>query len=412
VTRVHIRAIAAGGDGVGTLDGGKTVFVPRSAPGDTADIAIVEERARFARGRLVTLLERGPERTEPDCPHYVEDECGGCQLQHLDYTAQLEAKRGVVGDALRRIGRVELHANPEVVPAPEPWRYRARVTLSAARGRIGYRGLGTPARVFDLRDCHIARTRLMDLWRAVAQHVPLLPERLAGLGLREDRDGGSHVVALTDDQRAWDAAPLARALGQEGVTLWWRPHGGAARAVAGAQSAYPVLAFEQVHPAFGARIRDQAVSALGSVKGHRVWDLYAGTGETARALSDAGADVTAVEVDRSAVAWGIARTGAVLGRTGVTWRRGRVEDEAAALPDPDAVVANPPRTGLARAVAERLDMLAASGRLTRLVYLSCDAATLARDVRRLPHLRLTRLRAYDLFPQTAHVETLALLEAA
>ncbi|KPK03135.1 MAG: hypothetical protein AMS20_11390, partial [Gemmatimonas sp. SG8_28] len=108
-----IRAIAAGGDGVGTLDDGKTVFVPRSAPGDTAEIAIVEHRARFARGRLVALLERGPERTEPDCPHYVEDECGGCQLQHLDYPAQLAAKRRVVGDALRRIGRLELDADPD-----------------------------------------------------------------------------------------------------------------------------------------------------------------------------------------------------------------------------------------------------------------------------------------------------------
>jgi 23S rRNA (uracil1939-C5)-methyltransferase len=412
VTRVLIRAIAAGGDGVGTLDDGKTVFVPRSAPGDTAEIAIVEQRARFARGRLVALLERGPERTEPDCPHYVEDECGGCQLQHLDYPAQLAAKGRVVGDALRRIGRLELDADPDVVPAPEPWRYRARVTLGAALGRIGYHPLGTPAHVFDLRDCHIARTRLMDLWRAVSRHRPLLPDRLASLGLREDREGGSHVVAVTDDQRAWDAAPLARALGQEGVTLWWRPHGGAARAVAGAQGAYPVLAFEQVHPAFGARIRDQAVSALGPVNGQRVWDLYAGTGETARALSDAGADVTAVEIDRSAVAWGIASTRNASGKGDVTWRRGRVEDEAVALPDPEAVVANPPRTGLARVVAERLDMLASSGRLTRLAYLSCDAATLARDVRRLPHLKLARLTAYDLFPQTAHVETLALLEAA
>jgi 23S rRNA (uracil1939-C5)-methyltransferase len=394
------------------LNDGKTVFVPRTAPGDTADIAIVEDRARFARGRLVSLVERGPERTEPGCPHYVDDDCGGCQLQHLAYTAQLAVKRRVVADTLRRIGGVRLPGDPEIVPAPEPWRYRARVTLAAAGGRVGYHRVLMPGRVFDLTDCRIARTSLMDLWRGIAAHRELLPDRLTGLALREDCDGGQHVVAETGDQRPWDATRLARALERERVTLWWRPHRGAARAVAGAGSAYPVLAFEQVHPAFGARIRDDAVAALGAVAGRSLWDLYAGTGDAARVLADSAASVTAVEVDRSAVVWGSAQPTSVDGGKRITWRRGRVEDEVDVLPDPDAVVANPPRAGLARPVAERLDALAAAGRLGRLVYVSCDPATLARDIRRLPHLRLTRVTAYDLFPQTAHVEALALLEAA
>lgn len=412
MTRVRIRAIAAGGDGVATLDDGKAVFVPRTAPGDTVAIAIVESRARFARGRLVSLLERGPARAEPRCPHYVEDECGGCQLQHLEYAAQLAAKRRVVGDALRRVGGLELDTDPDIVPAPEPWRYRARVRLAAAPGRIGYRRMAQPSRVFELHDCHIARSRLMDLWRAVSRHRELLPERLTGLGLREDREGGSHVLVETDEPRPWDAAPLVRAVDQARLTLWWRPRRGAARAVAGAHSAYPALAFEQVHPVFGARIRDDAIAALGAVAGRTVWDLYAGTGDAARALARAGARVTAVEVDRSAVAWGRAQSPSAGPGSVVSWRRGRVEDEVALLPEPDAAVANPPRMGLARAVADRLDALAASGRLGRLAYVSCDPATLARDVRRLPHLRLTRITAYDLFPQTAHVEALALLEAA
>jgi 23S rRNA (uracil1939-C5)-methyltransferase len=269
-----------------------------------------------------------------------------------------------------------------------------------------------PGRVFDLTDCRIARASLMELWHDTAAHRALLPDRLTGLALREDRDGAHHVVAETGDQRPWDATGLARALTRDRVTLWWRPFRGAARAVAGARSAYPVLAFEQVHPAFGARIRDDAVAALGSVAGRNVWDLYAGTGDAAHALADSGATVTAVEVDRSAVAWGRARAPSKEDGTGIVWRQGRVEDEVGGLPNPEAVVANPPRAGLARPVVDRLDALAAAGRLGRLAYVSCDPATLARDIRRLPHLRLTRVTAYDLFPQTAHVETLALLEAA
>lgn len=413
VMQVRIRSIAAGGDGVGTLDDGKTVFVPRSAPGDTAEIAIVEDRARFARGRLVALLEPAADRTEPACPHYVEDECGGCQLQHLSYEAQVRAKRRVVGDALRRIGGKVLRTDPEIVPAPEPWRYRSRVRLAASHGRIGYHTRRSPGRVFDLADCRIARAALMDLWRELSSHRALLPERLTALTIREDREAGRHIVAEAADQRVWNAAALEREMVRTGkrITLWWRPHRGALRAVAGARSAYPVLAFEQIHPAFGARIRNHAIAALGPVEGRHVWDLYAGTGETSHALARAGARVTAVELDRSAVSWGSAQTSAGGGTPAVRWRRGRAEDEVAGLAPPDMVVANPPREGLAPSVAQHLDALAAARQLTRLSYVSCDPATLARDVRRLPHLELTAVTAYDLFPQTAHVEAVAVLEA-
>jgi 23S rRNA (uracil1939-C5)-methyltransferase len=411
MSRVRIRGVAAGGDGVGTLEDGRTVFVPRTAPGDTVECAVVGVKPRYAKGVLVAVLEAGPDRTPPECLHYDGDRCGGCQLQHLAYDAQLAAKRRIVGDALRRIGRIEA-ADPEVVPSPERWRYRTRVSLHAARGRIGYHRVDDPVDVFDLADCRLAKTGLMDLWQAVARARGRLPSAVAALALREDREGGRHVVVESPASPVWDAGPLAREVGDPEVSYWWCPSQGAARVVAGPRTGFPVLAFAQVHPSLGDRIRADAVAALGDVAGGVVWDLYAGSGETSRALVARGGEVWAVEVDRGAVAWGRGRARDWERGDTIRWETGPAEELVVRLPTPAAVVVNPPRTGLDARVAEAIERRASEGPSLRLVYVSCDPATLARDVRRMPHLALRSVRAYDLFPQTAHVETVAVLEAA
>jgi 23S rRNA (uracil1939-C5)-methyltransferase len=408
---VRIRAIAAGGDGVGTLEDGRVVFVPRTAPGDVVECRVAESRRRFARAVPLRVIEAGPGRTEPECPHYVADQCGGCQLQHLAYEAQLEAKRRIVGDALRRIGRLEAD-DPPIVPSPSRWRYRARVTLRASGGRIGYHREGEPGRIFDLADCRIARETLMALWSAVSRQRRLLPSDLTALGLREDGEGGMHLIVESPATRVWDAEPLARAVGDPAVSYWWRPEGGAARVLAGPSTAYPVLAFEQVQPALGDSIRQEAVEEAAVAQGGVVWDLYAGSGETARALAARGAEVWAVETDHTAVDWGRDRARGWDRGSAVRWEADAAERVVARLPVPDVAVANPPRTGLGREVAEALERRALEPRPFRVVYVSCDPATLARDLGRMPGLRLRAVRAFDLFPQTAHVETLSVLEAA
>ena len=103
MTAVRILRLAAGGDGVGKLPDGRTVFVPRTAPGDLVELARVREQRRFARARAGRLVEAGAHRVTPRCPHYLKDECGGCQLQHLSSDAQREARRSFVGEALRRL---------------------------------------------------------------------------------------------------------------------------------------------------------------------------------------------------------------------------------------------------------------------------------------------------------------------
>jgi len=407
VSAVRILRLAAGGDGVGRLDDGRAVFVPRTAPGDLVELGALRAHRRFARARIAHLLEPAPERVEPRCPHYVRDECGGCQLQHVAAPAQREARRGFVGDALRRLARRDV-ADPPLEPADREFDYRTKITLAASRDgrRIGLHPYDRAGDVFELEWCHITAPELMRLWQAMRSVRRLLPPGLTAGLLRLDREGGRHVLFTAAATEAWSGAgALHQALAQrdEPATVWWRTEEGAPRAMAGAAGeAYPATVFEQVNPVMGDRVRAHAVAALGPLAGRHVWDLYAGVGETTAALARAGAEVESVESDRRAVAEAERRG------PRATRHAAKAEMAVERMARPTLVVTNPPRTGMDAAVTSALERAAP----TRVVYVSCDPATLARDLARLPSYRLSDLRAFDLFPQTAHVETVAVLERA
>jgi 23S rRNA (uracil1939-C5)-methyltransferase len=405
VTAVRILRVATGGDGVGRLEDGRTVFVPRTAPGDLVEITQLRAHRRYARARSSRLLESSASRVEPRCPHYVHDECGGCQLQHLDSAAQREARRGFVGDALRRIGRLDA-PDPEIV-AGEEFDYRTKITLAVDEGgrRIGLHPLDRPDRVFDLVRCHITTSELMSLWAELRGLRGLLPSGLRQVVLRLDRSGGLHLVLVMDETERWNGADaLHGELAVRGLepTLWLQPEGGEAVVVAGAAGPFPATVFEQVHPAMGDKVRAFALAALGEVEGRHVWDLYAGIGETTSALILAGASVESVESDPRAVAEAEARGPAAERHVG------RVERILGRLRTPTLVITNPPRSGLDARVAAELEHRSPQ----RIVYISCDPATLARDLTRMPSFRLATAMAFDLFPQTAHVETVAVLDRA
>ena len=420
-TAVRILRLAGGGDGVGKLGDGRTVFVPRTAPGDLVELQALQLHDRFARARPLAVLEPGPARVSPACPHYDQDECGGCQLQHLALGEQLTAKRSFVGDAVRRIGKLPVE-DPEIVPSEVAWEYRTKVTLAVAAGgrRIGYHRYDRPGELFDLDRCLIAAPPLMRLWSAVSAERNLLAPGARHLVLRLDRSGGRHLIVKVSGTEVWSEARrfhTALEARGEAATIWWLPEAGAPRVVAGGSDAYPATVFEQVHPALGDRIRAYAVEQLGELPGRHVWDLYAGIGETTRVLLAAEAAVESVEVDRRAVEVG----GQADGRTDGPMRRGTVrrligkaENLVRSMAKPDLVITNPPRAGMDRLVVDAIRAASPN----RLVYISCDPATLARDLGRLtqpsvgPPARLSRLLAFDLFPQTAHVETVAVVEAA
>jgi len=410
MTAVHIHAIATGGDGVGRLADGVTIFVPRTAPGDVVEIDVTERHPRWARGRLRRVVESSPLRAVPVCPHYEGDACGGCQLQHLAPEAQRAAKGTIVRDVVARVGRRPLDV-PEVVPAPAPWHYRSKVTLAVAGdgGRIGFHRYDQPSSVFDLEDCPLAMEPLTALLRGLRAARTRLPPGATQVVLRLDREGGAHVVVL-GGEAPWDARPFAAVLPAPAPAVWWQPADGAVRAVAGTDSAFPVLAFQQVNPVLADRIRRDATAWLEGPHGVVAWDLYGGVGDNARLLAAAGATVWSVDADRSAIAW--AERQPVPNSTPATYIAGRVEEVLHWLPEPDLVLLNPPRGGVARRVTQVLERFGQAGRVRRMAYVSCDPATLARDLTRLPSYQLRRVTAYDLFPQTAHVEALALLETA
>jgi 23S rRNA (uracil1939-C5)-methyltransferase len=409
---VAITAIAAGGEGVGRLADGRAVFVARTAPGEQIRLREgVKLHKSFARGELAEIVAAGADRVTPPCPHYAQDRCGGCQLQHVSYEAQLTAKRAIVGDALRRIARLDV-GDPEIVEAVEEWRYRAKLSLAVksigrSDGRtVGLHPYDRPTSVFQLIDCHIADFRLMALWRELRPRLGLLPPRLTRLTLRLDREGRRHVIAESTGEPWHNPEALRAALpGGESVICWWQPVDGAARVVAGPATGFPATAFEQASPEMASIARGWAVEQLGDIRGAVVWDLYGGIGDTAVALAERGAQVVSVDADEKAIDWARRRQAP----RPVRFIAGKAEDVLPTLPEPSAVVVNPPRAGLHWNVTLRLTAQPVS----RLIYVSCDPATLARDLHRLSATyRVTAVRAFDLFPQMAHVEAVAVMEAA
>jgi 23S rRNA (uracil1939-C5)-methyltransferase len=243
----------------------------------------------------------------------------------------------------------------------------------------------------------------MEMWQVLRAHPEVVPQRADRLSLREDGTGGRHVVAHGVAPDDWpESGACAALLESAGIeaSIWLVDSGDDARQVAGPEAKVAGLAFEQINPVMGARVRRDAVARLGALAGRHVWDLYAGIGQTASLLVEAGATVSCVELAGDAVR-------SAPEQAGVRWFEGPAETVAPSLDPPDLVITNPPRTGMGKAVIEAL--LAAAP--ARIVYLSCDPATMARDIKRLAGgFVVTEVTAYDLFPQTAHVEAVTLLE--
>jgi 23S rRNA (uracil1939-C5)-methyltransferase len=402
---LKIASIAAGGDGVGRADG-VVVFVPRTAPGDVARVRIARAK-RFARGELIALEAASPARVEPPCPHYTDDRCGGCQIQHLSYDAQLEAKRTIIGDSLRRIGRRDI-SDPEVEPSDLPWRYRRKLTLHLRRTRAGWiAGLhpyDDPVAVFDLADCPITDERVLSVWHELRDAFDALPaERSLRVAVRLLDDG---AAATVEGGHVWRTADGFFSSAPSLTELWWKPEGGAPRQVA-ARSAESRAgaAFVQVNANVAARIQSELLSRVRARNPERVVDAYAGSGATAIPLAEEGRTVVAIELDRPAVDRMRLHLGAPSSAIA-----GRVEDHLERQLPADVVILNPPRAGVDERVTVALERNRATVRA--LFYVSCDPATLARDLARLPGYRLVGVRGYDMFPQTAHVETLCELEPA
>lgn len=426
---VLVRSISSGGAGVAELPDGRVVFVHRTAPGDRARVRVASLKKSWGRGTLVEVLEPGPGRREAPCPHY--DRCGGCTLEHLEYPTQLTWKGRLVAESLERIGRLDDVEPPVVAPSPHEFRYRNRVSFHLRRlgdDRVvaGFHELDNPGRIIDIGSgCLLPEPQLADIWSEIrdawgpgARRLPA--GRALRLTLRSVSDGALLLVELEEgNSRRLSPDPAGSLALHDAVpdlqAVWWR-RGPADDPVllAGTPDTGEVwgdrrlrvgpTAFLQVNRAVAWSLQAAVMEELTShgAEGRRFVDGYCGVGAFGRRLADLGADAVGIEMDA-----GAATTARRDAPDGFTVLEGRVEERLPEALPADAAVMNPPRTGLHESVP---GILRDEGP-ERLVYVSCDPPTLARDIRRLDGAyRLTGLRAFDLFPQTAHVETVATLQ--
>ena len=408
---VRITGFASGGDGVGRLSDGRVVFVAGGIPGERVELLDVRTHKKVLRARAGRIVEAGSDRVEPRCAHFGT--CGGCRWQHVRYSAQLLAKRQILLDALKRIGGMTLEEKIEIEPSPDPYGYRARARWIESAEGFGYRVRGSKT-LCPVEVCPVL------VPSAEAALVARVAERKAQLATSpgdEPASGGKR-------RRAKEWVVTA---GSQGPALVTRSGGGAsARARKQKPASVSIdVGLESLRvssesfvqgnallwEALASAVRAECGVDLAGRATARFVELYAGIGFFTLGLARDFAGGLALESDRSALAdlaFNLRRAD-LLDRVEIL--SGRVEtrgDLAARIGSGEVLLVDPPRIGLDSAVREAI---AASGP-SRVVYVSCDPATLARDLRELikAGYRVASLRAFDLFPQTPHVESVVRLE--
>ena len=399
VVSVSIESIAAGGDGVGRKDG-LVVFVPRTAPGDLVT-AKISGKGHFARGSLGTIVTPSPVRIDPPCLHYTRDKCGGCQLQHMTYDSQLAGKQIIIRDSLQRIGKRAIDP-PEIERSPKEWRYRTKLTLAirrrGARWIAGLHPYDDPVRVFPLSDCPITDRRVVSAWREVMDADAYFPDAEELRGSVRITSGGPTLVMMGG--LSWAARDQFSAAVPSVSAVWWEPADDRPRRLLYDRrpDRAPSASFAQVNAEMAEILERYVLERARQFSPRTAVDAYAGAGQTASQLSEAGVAVTAIELDTDASEW----SSSILRRPSRAVQ-GRVEDVLPDVLPVDLVILNPPRAGVDECVTQTLE--ANASHIRGLIYVSCNPATLARDVSRLPSYGIENVRGFDMFPQTAHVET-------
>lgn len=447
-----ITALSPDGRGIARLSdatgSGKTLFVRGAVPGQRVVVRLTAEKSRFAEGEAVRVLAQDASLLPPACPH--AGLCGGCALQALPYARQLHWKQRFVDDALHRIGR-QAAARARVgaiLPSPALWRYRNKMTLAFAvhQGRLvlGLRAAASHV-VLPLADCPLmpeplktvalALARLVNerrgdfpdhFWRFAALRLPASPAPAGGARACLV----SCLTAPASRRLRGRVAALGRELLAAGLGVTGFVHGERSRAdtlpraervptllgdcaprtaLGGVTFALHHDSFFQVNDGAAERLCATAREFLPLAEDEPLWDLYCGVGAPGLCLARPGTILWGVEYAPGAVSM----AGENAARLGIraSYTAGDVAaclpHPPAACPRPAAILVDPPRAGLGERVCRAMTRAAPA----RILYISCNPATLARDCALLaPLYALTRVQAVDMFPQTPHVECAALLE--
>ncbi len=441
---LRVESLAYGGNGIARLeagdDGGRgyVVFVSGAVPGDLVRAEVTKRKRGYAEARTLEVLEPGPDRIAPLADH------PGAPWQVLPYERQLAVKQEQVGDALTRIGRLEGFVLDDIVPAVEQWRYRNKLEYSfgtddAGELVCGFHAPGSWHEIVPIADCLLASERSNAVRDQVvawcrAQGLEAMDRRthtgmLRNLVIREGRRTGEIQVRLVTGPGEIDKLSLAEAVDCEGL-MWTRTDalaettaGGKTEVVAGARKlqeelsglrfSISPLAFFQTNTEMAERL--YAVAAeLADLKGwERVYDLFCGIGTVGLSMAARAGEVWGLEIVEEAVADAISNAR----RNGIGNAKFFAGDVRLALRElaeeagrPDVCLLDPPRAGLSQKIVRRIIETAPR----RIVYISCNPTTLAPNAAQLVEAgyALRRVVPVDMFPQTPHIECVALLERA
>lgn len=400
---VLVSDMAHGGDAVARHEG-KVVFVPYALPGEKVLVELTEDKASYSRGRLVQVLTPSPDRVEPRCPHHGT--CGGCQWQHIAYKRQLSLREEVLRSQFKRIAHLPDALVRSTIGASDPWYYRNHVQLHVGEeGKLGFMDLDGRS-VIPIRECHIMHALLWDTFVGLEIDFPDLHR----VSLRAGISTGERLVILettgTEVPGVEVDVPVSCVLLLgDGTPVTYVGDSYITESVDGRSYRISATSFFQANTSQTEQLLQVVAGYLEPQGVEVLLDLYCGVGTLGLALADEVSRVIGIDTNEAAIADALFNAE---GMANVTFLEGSVEELLPSIDESiDLAILDPPRHGASK---ETLAALTARS-VPKIVYVSCDPATLARDVGRMLEAgyQLVEVQPVDMFPQTYHVEAVALL---
>jgi len=416
---LNIDTLSYGPYGIGRLDG-KAIMVPHTAPGDSIEARIVEAKKRYALGEAVRLIEPSALRRTPPCPYVGV--CGGCSWQHLRYEAQLKAKEQSVADALRRIGKLDGYELRPIIASARELGYRRRIRLQVGPDKqLGFFGAGSH-RLVEIDSCLIAGEPLNGRLDSLRRWACELETAIDDIELVSG-DGPGEIIVVAqangdfvprDEHRCEDLITDTAFYGLIMAGNDWRKTWGIPALTVNLLDDVSLTVdadvFTQVNPEGNLQILRALLGAGEFRPTDRVLELYCGAGNFTLPIAKRVREICAVEGHRAAITCGKLNA-QKHGLDNIRWTSAAVPQAAGRLKNRrerfDKIVLDPPRSG-----AKDLDADLAALGAKKILYISCNPTTLARDLAALAKhgYTLQMVQPIDLFPQTFHVEALAVME--
>lgn len=417
---IKITDINSSGHGVGRQDG-MAVFVPFTVIGDEIEVEIISKEKNYAIGKIHKIITPGESRVNPPCPHYFK--CGGCNLLHMEYNAQLTCKENIVKSALKRIGKVEVDI-PPIVPSKNVLKYRNKASFPVSNGKIGYYEENSH-NIVEIDSCPLLKDEINNVLVAIKPFIAKHGENISHVVVRTTQNGTS--VTFVQNEEAFPFlnellvllskidicgihvnvnTNLKEILGKKTITVYKEIF-----------SKYEIMknsfkvsptAFLQVNDSTANAMYTHAINSV-DLKGKVVLDAYCGIGTISLALAKTAREVIGIEINKNAISDGKI-SAKENGINNVSFYSGLCENlipKIFANSTVSTIFIDPPRSGIGKDIIRVMD----NPKIKDIVYISCNPSTMARDVSKLGEqgFSISSITAFDMFPNTPHVECVVLM---